>query len=685
LLSLVRVALRQIRAYRRFVRLSPEERARREDVPNEFVAALVALGPTFVKLGQILSTRPDVLPKEYIAALEVLQEGVPPSPFRQVRAIVEHELGRSLETAFRSFDAEPVASASLAQVHFAVLPGGEPVAVKVQRPGIHDRVDQDLEALGRIVSLLARISPTRTRRANLVDAFAEFRRYTLRELDFAEEARTMERFRHNFRDWKGLVIPKVFRDHTAAGVLTMERADGVRLKAAVERLDSATRERLVERLVALQMKMFLTDGLFHADLHPGNILFGDDGTITLLDFGMIGELDEDERDRFLLYWLAVVQHQTRRAFHHFRMQTRPLPGADEAAFFASFERLAEQFYRSTLTEMTITQVYLAMIASGYRHGFVFPSGLLLHAKAITTAEALTFTLAPGLRFDQVTRPVVARAFAQRFADGPRLRQLAGQFLPGFLLLGEILPAEARDPYREAGRAHPLAGEIVDGLLARLRELERGAGLLRLIVDPSAREVLRRHHSEAEVEGLLDESWRRYRTLEPEIPVLDQIGPTFILHLAGAVRAMNQALVAAGHDPDKAADLLNRIGWRVYERMGEGPFLLASAFTDDPLKKLRIATGLFRGFPFGPPAYRWRDVEAGENVVAFDCERCPVADYFKRHGEGELCYRTFCQLDFPLAERWGGMLERSGTLAVGAPACDFRWALDQTTEKQSRDR
>ncbi len=307
---------------------------------------------------------------------------------------------------------------------------------------------------------------------------------------------------------------------------------------------------------------------------------------------------------------------------------------------------------------------------------MFPSGLLLHAKAITTSEALTFTLAPNLHIDRVTRPVIARAFAQRAADPRRLRHLAGQLLPELLLTGEILPAEARDPFREDADtdACPLWGEMLDGLLARLRAVEQGAGILRAVVDPNVRQLLRQHHSDAEVKVLLDEGWQRYSEIEPDIPVLDQIGPTFVLHLAGVVPAMNQILVEAGHSPEAARELLYDSGWLVYTRMGEGPFLLASAFTDDPHKKMEVATRLFRGFPFGPPAYDWRDVETADNVVAFDCLKRPVAEYFVRHGEGELCFATFCQLDFPLAEQWGGRLERTGTLAIGASVCDFRWVL-----------
>jgi soluble P-type ATPase len=247
-----------------------------------------------------------VLAAEYVAALDVLQERVPPFPFAEVRAVVECELGRGVEAAFRSFDPEPVASASLAQVHFAVLPGGERVAVKVQRPGIRERMRADMTVLGRLVGWLARLSPRRAQRANLVEFFSEFRRYTLRELDFAEEGRTMERFRRNFAGWEGLVIPEVFWDHTAPGVLTMERAEGLRLREAAVRLAPSVRERLVERLVAVQMQMFVTDGLFHADLHPGNVFFGEDGTITLLDFGMAGTLDAATRQALLRIALAMA-------------------------------------------------------------------------------------------------------------------------------------------------------------------------------------------------------------------------------------------------------------------------------------------------------------------------------------------------------------------------------------------
>jgi predicted unusual protein kinase regulating ubiquinone biosynthesis (AarF/ABC1/UbiB family) len=372
--------LREYRALRRYIR------GTNAAAPSQFTARLISLGPVFVKLGQILSTRPDLLPQAYVDALSVLQERGPEIPAAQIMAILEGEFGKPLEDIFASFDPSPIASASLAQVHRATLKNGTEVAVKIQRPKVEALILRDLDAIDFALRVLGHLFRRRLQRTNLPALLAEFRRYTLQEMDFTQEGKVIDRFRGNFSGRTDVKFPRVHWSHTNHRVLTMDWVEGMRLHEVGQVLDASTKERLVTLVVDVMLKMFVSDGLFHADLHPGNIFFHQDGTFTLLDFGMYGELSSSQRDRLILYWLAVVQRQTRRAFYHFKALTKVLPGADEQAFSARFAELAETFYASRLSEMSFTKVYLEMMKAGYAFGFVFPSELMLHAKALTTAD-----------------------------------------------------------------------------------------------------------------------------------------------------------------------------------------------------------------------------------------------------------------------------------------------------------
>lgn len=679
LIRIIRVAWREFWALRRFIRLPPEERAARQNIPQRFVEALLDLGPTFIKLGQILSTRPDLLPREYIVALGILHERVPPFAYVDVEITLQQAFGKDLQQVFHSFAAEPVAAASLAQVHFAVLPDGTEVAVKVQRPQIRQIINQDMIVLSWIIGLLRWLVPRRVQRLNLVEGLNEFRRYTLHELDFSLEAATLERFRANFHNWEDVVFPTVFWDYTSPKVLTMLRVSGLRLSEVMEALSPEKQKRLNRRIMELEMKMFIADGFFHADLHPGNIFFGQDGKIVILDVGMVGALTDSQRDRFMLYMLAVSQQQTRRAFHHLVKQTQVLPGSDEEGFYRKFKELADAFYAATLSQVSLAQVYLGIILHGSRFGFIFPSDLLLHAKAITTAEALAFTLAPDLNFAEAIKPIIARELCQRALDGRRLQRRAEQILPELILIGEIPPVEAQDDYGDDISTHFLWSTAAKALSTRLNEFEQGAGLMKAVANPYAWQVLTGHYPDAQVKEILGRTWMRYLDLEPSIPHQKTFGARFTVHAAAAIIALYEALTAVGQTKDGATDLIYQIAWEVYTVMGDLPWFVSGTFTQDGLKRLKLATDAFRSFPFGSPAYLWQDVDAGEGVVAFDCLRCPVAEYFASHNLSELCMKTFCNLDFPLAEQWGAKLERTGTLASGAPRCDFRWRYRQAPE------
>lgn len=673
-IRLIWLLLRHYRAFHAFRRLPESESKQRVDIPRQFVQSLIALGPLFIKIGQILSTRPDILPKEYIAELALLQERVPSFPFDQVSKTIQEQFHRDIGDIFRSFEEKPVASASLAQVHLAELHDATPVAVKIQRPRAQEMIEEDLALLARGLTLISRLFPRTTRNLNLVAGFHEFRRYTLQELDFALEARTMDRFRDNFAGQHDVIIPRVYHDLVTPKVLTMERISGLRLSELVPRLSRKERERLSHRLLEMEMKMFISDGLFHADLHPGNILFLEDGKIALLDFGMYGELSDEHRDHFILYWLAGLQHQTRRAFYHLVRQTTRQKDADEAAYYERFKELADRFYTSTITERSLTQTYLNIIVSGAKFGFVFPSDLLLHAKALTTAEALAFTLTPDLKFERAARPIIAREFALRATDFRRVKETIEEVLPELLLFGELPPATLREPASDA-TALPLDwGDMLGMIGEQIKAFQPDAASLSAMLDASARVVLERVYSEEEMDNLLEDAWERYSELTRAVPAQDTVGARFMVHLSAVTIAVYQALLAHRQSREQAMGLVYDMAWHVYTKMGEVPWTIAGAFSNNGSAKLRFATTMFRSFPFSSPSYLWRNVEAEPGVIAFNCLKCPVAEYFRSHDLSELCVNTWCSLDYPLARQWGAELQRTGTIAAGSEVCDFRWRI-----------
>ncbi|MEP6778432.1 MAG: AarF/UbiB family protein, partial [Gemmatimonadaceae bacterium] len=625
-----------------------------------------------VKLGQILSTRPDVLPPAFVEALATLQEKGPPVSVAEIRITIQRELGKPVEEVFATFDIVPVAAASLAQVHRATLQNGTAVAVKIQRPDLERLVNRDLDAMESGLRVLYRVLPGRMRRTNLRDFFAEFRRYTLQELDFSNEARIIGRFRANFATRADVKFPVVHLKETTRRVLTMDWVEGMRVREAATVLGDDQRHRLVTLLIDVLLQMFVADGLFHADLHPGNIFFHRDGTFTLLDFGMYGELSAPQRDRFILYWFAVVQRQTRRAFHHFKAQTRVLPEANEEAFYKAFATLAEKFYVSRLSEMSFTKVYLEMMTAGYKYGFVFPSELMLHAKALTTAEALIFTLAPDARFEELSRPFIAREYAARTASLGLLKRRVSQLAPELLLLGEFLPLVAVDETWDEHATDEIFDELREQFGNVLQHSLEHGGLWQTLLERHTQAVLKDLNLGVPISEFLQEVWKRYYEIEPSIAIQPSLGAVFTTHLAGATLAMHKALLEHGIPTTQSYRLIYDIGWKIYVQMGEPPLLLASAFTRDPAKRLKLATDIFRTFPFGEPGYEWRDVPRADSTIAFDCIKCPVAEFFAKNNSSELCVQTFCQLDFPLAEKWGGRLRRSGTIASGAPTCDFHW-------------
>ncbi|MDQ6644731.1 MAG: AarF/UbiB family protein, partial [Chloroflexota bacterium] len=428
------------------------------------------------------------------------------------------------------------------------------------------------------------------------------------------------------------------------------RAPGLRLKKILPTLSAIERKRLSHRLLEMEMKMFISDGFFHADMHPGNIFFTESGKIVLIDFGMYGELSDEHRDRFILYWYAGLQRQTKRAFYHLIKQTSRLKHADERAYYREFKKLAENFYNSTIAERSLTQTYLSIIMSGAKFGFVFPSDLLLQAKALTTAEALAFTLTPDLNFETEMRPIIAREFTKRATDFSKLKAVAESVLPELLLFGELPPAALREPSASGSSLQINWGDLLRIMGDQVKALQPNVADLRFLLDPRARKALIHHYSAEEVDNILESSWAGYAELAPSVPHQETVGARIMVHLSALTLSMYEALMQAGQSSEGATALIYDVGWQVYTKMGEVPWGIAGALGHDGYEKLRFSTKAFRTFPFDSPSYLWKDIDAEPGVVAFNCLKCPVAEYFASHSKSELCVNTWCKLDYPLARQ-----------------------------------
>jgi ubiquinone biosynthesis protein len=395
---------------------------------------------------------------------------------------------------------------------------------------------------------------------------------------------------------------------------------------------------------------------------------------------MYGEITAEQRDHFVIYFLAIIQKQTRRAFHHLVGLTERLPGADEAAYYRRFEALANGFFRSTISQTSLTQVYLQIILAGARYGFVFPADLLLHAKAVTTAEALMLTLAPDLKFEEEARPSVIRHYVERAMDVSRIKSLLEQTLPELLLFGELPPAHTRDA---AGSelSDRLWREVALAMAQHAHLWELSVDVLPMAMKPLIQETLKGRHTPREIDAIVEATKERYRSLRPGLPAQETVGGDLMVHLAAFTLAMYRSFQACGYSAEAATSVVYDTAWRAYTRMGDVAWLLSGKLGRDGYPRLEFCLDAFLTFPFSSPAYRWEHVDVGPEVYAFDMVRCPVADYFRSQGMGELCVNTWCNLDFPLARQWNGELERAETLAGGGPRCDFRWRIRQPSSTE----
>jgi predicted unusual protein kinase regulating ubiquinone biosynthesis (AarF/ABC1/UbiB family) len=374
---------------------------------------LESLGPTFVKLGQLLSTRVDLLPAAYLESLARLQDNVEPVAFEEIHKVVEEELGVRLSKAFSVFEERPIAAASLGQVHRAALRDGRIVAVKVQRPGVAQQVASDLEALAEIAQFMASHTDS-GKRYDLPGMVEEFRTAILAELDYMREADHLRLLCKNLAEFKAVVIPQPIEGYTSTRVLTMDYISGTKVTAispvvAVE-LD---REVLADTLVRAYLKQIVIDGVFHADPHPGNVFVTDDGLLALIDLGMIGRLSPQMQERLLRLLLAVSEGRGEEAADVAVTLGEKLPEFNEPGFRRAIGVLVSRVGHQSLAEFQIGRVFLELSQLIHDHHMRAPAELTMLGKTLLNLDEVARALDPALDVNEAVRRNGADLMARR--------------------------------------------------------------------------------------------------------------------------------------------------------------------------------------------------------------------------------------------------------------------------------
>lgn len=429
---------------------------------EELAADLERMGPTFIKLGQLLSTRPDLIPPAYAAALSRLQDKVEPFAGEEAERIVTEELGVRISKAFESFDRVPLAAASLGQVHRAVLRDGRTVAVKVQRPGIREAIVQDLDAIEDIVEFMDRHTKG-GRKYEPARVLEEFRRTLLSELDYRREARNMATLDGNLAEFERIMVPRPVEDYSTGRVLTMEYVRGRNISklSPLARME-ADGKALAEDLFRAYLKQILVDGFFHADPHPGNVFLTDDGRIALLDLGMVGTLSPDLQQDLLRMVVAISEGRGDEAAQATIEAGERRENFDEGRFAADVKLLVGEFATtSSAQDIQVGRVMLEVTRSAAENGIRLPVAMTMLGRALLALDLVGRTLDPA--FDP-------NAAIQRNASDMMRRRMLKNASPGrvFANLLEMNELVQKLP----GRVNRALEHVSDnGLEVRVRVVE----------------------------------------------------------------------------------------------------------------------------------------------------------------------------------------------------------------------
>jgi len=383
--------------------LSEHDLATTAPKAEELAADLERLGPTFIKLGQLLSTRADLLPTPYLEALTRLQDRVEPFPYEDVDRIVSSEIGVRISKAFADFDPEPLAAASLAQVHRATMRDGREVVVKVQRPDIREQIVEDLEALGQISQFLDAHTEL-GKRYDFENMLNGLRSSLLRELDFKLEASNLVTFSENLREFEQIIVPEPVEDFCTSRVLTMEYIQGKKITdLSPLRLMEIEGPGLARELFRAYLKQILLDGFVHADPHPGNVFLTEDDQIALLDLGMVVRLLPGFRDNVLRLLLAISEGKGEEAAEVTIRMGEPKPRFNKADFTKRIGELVAEHAEASLSRLNSGQVVLEITKISADCWFRLPSEFTMVAKTLLNLDRVVFTLDPGFEPTAIIR------------------------------------------------------------------------------------------------------------------------------------------------------------------------------------------------------------------------------------------------------------------------------------------
>lgn len=448
------------------------------DIGVRIRRALEELGPTFIKMGQIASTRADLVPPEILRELQKLQDRVPPVPFAEIEAVLKSELGPDRYAAFASIETEPLATASIGQVHAARLQSGEEVVIKVQRPNVHQVITDDLSILRGLAALASKHSPL-AQWYDFRQAAEDIALTLLRELDYLREASHAQRLRQARQ--QHIYVPRVYWEYTTSRVLTMERLHGQKLSSEDGlNLDVPARKTVARQLVEGILEQILIHGFFHADPHPGNIMVLHDGRIGLLDFGIMGRLDETTRRYLAEGVLHLLRGNDQGLLRTIKHLLNPPESTDWTALRNDLEDLRERFYRRPFRQLELSGTVQEFFALLRRHHLRIPAGLTLVGKTLITLEGVALELDPDLSITELAKPLGTKLLRLQLSPDWMSRRVLDELeLYGQPLLQ--LPALLRDFLHDAREAQRAASTFKEEWQAWQKNVARTGNRLSLSI------------------------------------------------------------------------------------------------------------------------------------------------------------------------------------------------------------